>query len=113
MPSAPSLLRSGQSEFARQYCFEQCRGAMVLFREQAEAAAARERAMAAPEPSAAQMLVQAGLFDRRQLDAARRREQVRGLLADDMRARLLALRPDVPLITVARIIGIRAGWRPR
>ena len=100
-------------EIARRSCFEQCRGAMVLFREQAEAAAARERAMAAPEPSAAQMLVQAGLFDRRQLDAARRREQVRGLLAEDMRARLLALRPDVPLITVARIIGIRAGWRPR
>jgi hypothetical protein len=97
---------------ARRDALDSYTEAMVLVREHAETLAARERAVAAAHPSAAQPLVQAGLFDRRALNQAAARRQAVALLTRDAAARLASLEPDGPLRTDARIIAIRAGWRP-
>jgi hypothetical protein len=86
---------------------------MQLFRAHADAMALRERAIVADLPSAARTLVQAGLFDRRAMDRARRRQAVANLLLTDAASRVAALQADTPLRTSIRIVALHAGWRPR
>ena len=98
-------------EEARGHAIDSCTEAMVLVREHAEALASREKAVAAGKPSAAQPLVQAGLFDRRALNQAVARRQAVALLTREATARLASLEPDGRLWTDARIIAIRSGWQ--
>ncbi|MBA2306264.1 MAG: DEAD/DEAH box helicase, partial [Acidobacteria bacterium] len=113
--TARMVERHGQSirRHARQHCSGSCEEAMVLYREQAAAEAARERAISAALPSASRALVQVGLFDRRAiLHADVRRHQGR-LVSADTQARILALRENVALLTVVRIVGILMGRQRR
>lgn len=100
-------------EYARRLRSESCAEALVLLREWGDAAAARERGLAGDGSSAAQRLVQAGLFDGRALRDLAARQQVDALLAREAESRVLELRLNVPLRTLVGIIAVRAGRRKR
>jgi hypothetical protein len=87
--------------------------ALRLARAHAGALAVRERAMVAGLPSAARELVQAGLFDRRAIDQARRTRAVAELNTSDAATRAVALQSEAPLQTSIRIVALRAGWLSR
>jgi hypothetical protein len=87
--------------------------ALRLARAHAGALAVRERAMVAGLPSAALELVQAGLFDRRAIDQARRTRAVAELMTSDAATRAVALQSEAPLRTSIRIVALRAGWLSR
>ena len=58
-------------------------------------------------------LIQGGLFDRRTVSIASTLQRAMNLRLDACRSRLLGLRPDAPLQTTARIVGVSSGGRPR
>jgi hypothetical protein len=97
-------------DVARASTSESGRRAAGLFRDQVEASARREQSIAAVDLAAAPPLVQVGLFDRRAVSAAGLQQQVAKLRSDECRSRLLALQPDAPLLTTARIVGIADPW---
>ena len=75
------------------------------------ALAAREAALGGEAASTAMQLVQAGLFDRRDIRAAVvRRASVTDAGAERQR-RVRQLDPDLPLRTDLRVVAVLAGWR--
>lgn len=96
-------------QYAREHTARGLDGARTEIRAQAEVERARDRAIVAALAPAAQRLVQAGLFDRRAVNEAKRRQDGATVLLENATARL-ASDAAHEIETQARIIALR-GWR--
>ena len=74
------------------------------------ALAAREHAITRASPSAARRLVQAGLFDTREANAAATRRRTTSLALLESDDRLSDLSPDLSVRTTSRVVALRFGW---
>jgi hypothetical protein len=98
---------AGILERAREAKLASTEQVIAWIRELTRQASARERSIAGGLPAAAQPLVQPGLFDRRAVNEARRRQSVTALLTEDAASRLETFGPDAHIETRLRIVSIR------